>query len=168
MLCEQCGLRPASVHLTKVVNGHMTQLHLCQSCAQGSGEFQMFPDPASLLQNLLANFVGQAAVQQPETSLRCPSCGFRFAEFRETGRLGCPSCYTHFREELEPMLRRLHGTTEHRGKLPRRRGGEHERTRRIQELRRELQQAVAREEFEQAAQLRDELRRFEATGGEAE
>lgn len=167
MLCENCGVQPVSVHLTKVVNGHMTQLHLCQACAQGSSEFPMFGDPAVLLQNLLANFVGQTELAQPETSPRCPSCGFRFSELRATGRLGCPNCYAHFQAELEPMLRRLHGTTEHRGKLPRRRGATHQRQRRIQELRSQLHQSVAREEFERAAELRDELRRLESQGGDA-
>lgn len=166
MTCEQCGLGPATVHLTKVVNGHMEQMHLCGSCAQQSGEFQLFPDPASLLQNLLANFVGQEQGPQPQTDVRCSSCGFRFSEFRETGRLGCPACYTQFRSELEPMLRRLHGTTEHRGKLPRRLGEVYEKSRRVQKLREELQQAVRNEEYERAAQLRDELKAVEAGGSQ--
>ncbi|MDA8346630.1 MAG: UvrB/UvrC motif-containing protein [Thermaerobacter sp.] len=164
MTCQECGLRPASVHLTKVVNGHVEQTHLCGTCAQQKGEFQFFTDPASLLQNLLANFVGQEQVAEPKTEVRCSSCGFRFSEFRETGRLGCPACYTQFRSELEPMLRRLHGTTDHRGKLPTRRGQAFERTRRIQALRDRLQQAVQREEYETAAKLRDELKAAEAGG----
>lgn len=163
-MCQECGLRPASVHLTRVVNGAVEQFHLCAACAQQKGEFQFFPDPASLLQNLLANFMGQEQVTEPKTDVRCPSCGFRFSEFRETGRLGCPACYTQFRSELEPMLRRLHGTTEHRGKLPRRRGQAHERSRRIQQLRERLQQAVQREEYEAAAKLRDQLKAAEAEG----
>ncbi len=166
MTCEECGLRPASVHLTKVVNGHVEQTHLCSVCAQQKGEFQFFPDPASLLQNLLANFVGLQQSVEPKTELRCSSCGFRFSEFRETGRLGCPACYTQFRSELEPMLRRLHGTTEHRGKLPKRRGQVYERSRRIQELRDRLQQAVQNEEYELAAALRDELKVAEAGGAQ--
>lgn len=166
MNCQECGLRPATVHLTKVVNGHVEQLHLCGSCAQQTGEFQLFPDPAALLQNLLANFVGQDQATTPQTDVRCSSCGFSFSEFRETGRLGCPACYNQFRAELEPMLRRLHGTTEHRGKLPRRRGEAFERSRRIQQLREELQHAVQSEQYEKAAELRDALKAAEAGGSQ--
>ncbi len=165
MQCQSCGLRPATVHVTRIVQGQVEQAHLCAQCAQESGEIDMLANPAALLQSLLANFAGQGQTLQTEKETRCPSCGFRFSEFRETGRLGCPSCYTHFRAELEPLLRRLHGTTEHRGKLPLRRGGAFERDRKLQTLRRDLQQAVAREEYEQAARLRDEIKQFESEGG---
>ncbi len=165
MQCQSCGLRPATVHVTRIVQGRVEQAHLCAQCAQESGEIDMLANPAALLQSLLANFAGQGQALQTDKETRCPSCGFRLSEFRETGLLGCPSCYAHFRTELEPMLRRLHGTTEHRGKLPLRRGGAFQRDRRLQTLRRELQQAVAREEYEQAARLRDELKQIEAEGG---
>jgi len=166
MQCQSCGIRPATVHLTRIVDGQVEQAHLCAQCAQESGEIAMLADPAALLQSLLANFAGAGGPELQTTQQTvCPTCGFRFGEFRTTGRLGCPDCYEHFRAELEPMLRRLHGTTEHRGKLPRRRGGAFERDRRLGALRKDLQQAVAREEYEEAARLRDELRRLEAEGG---
>lgn len=165
MQCQSCGLRPATVHVTRIVQGHVEQAHLCTQCAQETGEIEMLTNPGALLQSLLANFAGHGQALQTETETRCPSCGFRFSEFRETGRLGCPSCYAHFRDELEPMLRRLHGTTEHRGKLPLRRAGTFQRDRSLQLLRRDLQQAVAREEYERAAQLRDEIKKLEAEGG---
>jgi protein arginine kinase activator len=165
MQCQSCGLRPATVHVTRIVQGQVEQAHLCAQCAQESGEINILANPAALLQSLLANFAGQGQAFQTETEMRCPSCGFLFNDFRETGLLGCPSCYAHFRSELEPMLRRLHGTTEHRGKLPHRRGGAFERDRHLQAMRRELQQAVGREEYEQAARLRDEIKQLEAEGG---
>ena len=165
MQCQSCGLRPATVHVTRIVQGNVEQAHLCTQCAQLSGEIETLANPAALLQSLLANFAGQGQALQTEKETRCPSCGFRFGEFRETGRLGCPGCYAHFRGELEPMLRRLHGTTEHRGKLPLRRGGAFQRDRHLQTLRRDLQQAVAREEFERAAALRDEIKQLEAERG---
>jgi len=165
MQCQSCGLRPATVHVTRIVQGQVEQAHLCAQCAQETGEIDMLANPAALLQSLLANFAGQTQMPQTQTEASCPSCGFRFSEFRETGRLGCPSCYAHFHGELEPMLRRLHGTTEHRGKLPRRRGGAFERDRSLQTLRRDLQQAVAREEYEEAARLRDRIKELEAEGG---
>ena len=167
MLCEDCQRRPATVHLTKVMGGQVEQLHLCTECARERGEMQFFSDPASLMQNLLANFVGtQQAEAEAEKVPACPTCGFGFGEFRATGRLGCPACYAHFRGQLDPILRRLHGTTDHRGKLPARRGVEYRRNRRLGELREHLQRAVSREEFEEAACIRDELRALEA-GGDA-
>ena len=165
MQCQSCGLRLATVHVTRIVQGHVEQAHLCTQCAQETGEIEVLANPAALLQSLLANLAGQGQTLETETETHCPSCGFRFSEFRETGRLGCPGCYVHFRGELEPMLRRLHGTTEHRGKLPLRRGGTFQRDRRLQLLRRDLQRAVAREEYESAARLRDEIKQLEAEGG---
>ena len=164
MQCQSCGLRPATVHVTRIVQGQVEQAHLCAACAQENGEIEI-ANPVALLQSLLANFAGQGPTLKTETEKRCPSCGFRFSEFRETGRLGCPSCYGNFRDELEPLLRRLHGTTEHRGKLPARRGGAFQRDRRLQALRRDLHEAVAREEYERAAALRDEIRQLEGERG---
>lgn len=163
MLCQECKRRPATVHLTKVMGDEIEQMHLCAECAREKGEVQFFADPATLMQNLLANFVG---MQPPEIEqvAACPTCGFQFAGFRASGRLGCPSCYAHFRSQLEPILRRLHGTTDHRGKLPVRRGGQYRRSRQVAQLQEHLQRLVAREEFEEAARIRDQLRALESGG----
>ncbi|EQD50483.1 UvrB/UvrC protein, partial [mine drainage metagenome] len=142
MLCQECHSRPATVHLTKVIGDEVEQLHLCAECAREKGELQIFTDPAALMQNLLANFVGFQPVEVQEVPA-CPTCGFGFGEFRATGRLGCPSCYAHFEAQLKPILRRLHGTTDHRGKLPARRGDQYRRGRQMAEIKERLTRAVA-------------------------
>lgn len=163
MFCQECKTRPATVHLTRVIGDEVEQMHLCAQCAREKGELQFF-DPATMIQNLLANFVSVQQVEVQEVP-PCPTCGFSFGEFRASGRLGCPACYAHFHKQLEPILRRLHGTTDHRGKLPARRGVHHRRGQKVAQLKELLAHAVAHEEFEEAARLRDELRSLESGGG---
>ena len=93
--------------------------------------------------------------------VQCPRCGLLYSAFRETGRLGCAECYTAFQFQLRPLLRRIHGDTRHRGKVPARDGEGAVRSRQIQRLHDELQRAVEREEFEHAAAIRDEIKRLE-------
>jgi protein arginine kinase activator len=92
----------------------------------------------------------------------CPRCGLQYSSFKETGRLGCSECYKAFQNQLKPLLRRIHGDTRHRGKSPMRGGAAGAPQRHVQRLHDELQRAVEREDFERAAQIRDEIRRFEA------
>ncbi len=94
--------------------------------------------------------------------VQCPRCGLAYSGFKETGRLGCAECYGAFQFQLRPLLRRIHGDTRHRGKVPARGGEGVARSRQIQRLHDELQRAVEREEFEHAASIRDEIRRLEA------
>ncbi len=99
----------------------------------------------------------------------CPMCGISFYEFRNHGRLGCPHDYVHFEHELEPLIANIHGDSEHKGKVPRHGAtGTDEQTELIR-LRREMKEAVEREDYEQASKLRDSIRRMEqAARGEAE
>ncbi len=94
--------------------------------------------------------------------VQCPRCGLQYSSFKETGRLGCSECYTAFQFQLRPLLRRIHGDTRHRGKTPAHGSAGAERSRQIQRLHDDLQRAVEREEFEKAAQVRDEIRKLEA------
>ena len=104
--------------------------------------------------------------------LTCPNCGMSYADFQQTGKIGCSVCYGTFRRQLEPLLRRIHGTSTHSGKIPRRSGGTLELKQEIKRLRGELKEKVAQEEYEEAARLRDEVRALEQKlsakeGGEA-
>ncbi len=94
--------------------------------------------------------------------VQCPRCGMLFSAFKETGRLGCAECYSAFQFQLRPLLRRIHGDTRHRGKVPARDGEGASRFRQIHRLHDELQRAIEREEFEHAAGIRDEIQRLEA------
>ena len=94
-------------------------------------------------------------------AVQCPRCGLLYSAFRETGRLGCADCYSAFQFQLRPLLRRIHGDTRHRGKVPAHDGEGASRSRQVQRLYDELQRAVDREEFERAAEVRDEIKRLE-------
>jgi protein arginine kinase activator len=158
--CQVCGARPATVHLTDIVQAQKKELHLCEGCAEGQ---QLVQDKQlnlpAILQALLGQHVGP---QTGELARRaCPACGIRFMEFRAQGRLGCPHDYDVFRDGLEPLLRRIHRAVKHAGKAPRR-GGAAGRGAELLELRRRLRAAVDAEEFEEAARIRDLLRKREA------
>ncbi len=160
MKCQFCS-KPATVHLTDIVNNQKKELHLCTSCAEN----QQFLKQQDLnLPAILQTLIGQHLGQQTDALARltCPACGIKYMEFRAQGRLGCPHDYAVFREGLEPLLQRIHRASRHLGKAPRRilppaRPAE------LVELRRRLQAAVEAEAFEEAARLRDLLRQKEAT-----
>lgn len=152
MKCEHCGARPATVHLTKIVNKQVVTLHLCEACERAQELIPDGPGPALNLPALLSLLMGQAPA-----ALTCPACGLKYAVFKAEGRLGCPTDYDAFRTALEPLLARIHRGTAHAGKVPRAAAGRAERA----ALRKLLAAAVASENYEEAARLRDRIRQKE-------
>jgi protein arginine kinase activator len=169
MKCDRCD-NPATVHLIEIVNGKKIEKHLCEQHAVEEGvQVKVTNAP---INELLEKFVlkhsggGEPAVRPSS----CENCGMTYAEFRKRGLLGCPQCYDVFKPQLEILLKRAHeGANEHVGKIPARAGADELRQQRLMQLRRELEQAVAAEQYEKAAKLRDEVRQVETgEGGEAE
>ncbi|NLY91928.1 MAG: hypothetical protein GX081_10055 [Firmicutes bacterium] len=170
MWCERCKQRPATVHITKVVNNYKTESHLCAACAQESGidpgkELGFLFEPEFSFHNLLAGLLENEVGSQQEgfspyleTTEKCPTCGLTFTDFRKIGFLGCANCYRIFSDYLEPLLRRVHGNITHTGKVPKRTGGKVRLKKEIEDLRRKLQDAIRREAYEEAAKLRDEIK----------
>lgn len=159
MVCEKCHERPASVHITRIINNEKTEMYLCQECArevQPQWDFSLPKFLASLL-----DYEPGFNFGIPQTE-RCEQCGLTYDQFHQTGRLGCPACYRYFTSRLEPLVHKIQGSTRHRGKVPRRGGGALRLEREIEILRTQLQELVAKEEFEKAAQLRDRIRDLEA------
>jgi protein arginine kinase activator len=156
--CQFCS-NPATVHLTDIVNNQKKELHLCQSCAESQHliKHQELNLPA-ILQALIGQHVGQPTDELAR--LCCPACGIKYMEFRAEGRLGCPHDYRVFRAGLEPLLQRIHRAQRHLGKAPRRRYPADKHLELV-ELRRQLQEAVTAEKYEEAARLRDLLRQRE-------
>ena len=159
-LCQSCKQNPATIHYTEIKGPEkVRELHVCEACAQSQG---MTAGPIlAALPPMLA-----ALVKSPKSpgapAPRCPTCGISFAEFREKGRLGCPNDYDFFQEHLDPLLEKIHGSSEHKGRLPRGSGPEAgRRNDSLLRLRRELQQAVKAEQYESAARLRDVIRQLE-------
>ncbi|HUE77462.1 MAG TPA: UvrB/UvrC motif-containing protein [Longimicrobiales bacterium] len=163
MLCDHCGENEAVIHLTQIVDNEMGTFHLCERCAADKG---VEPEPGTVnfpLTDFLAQ-MSQEPRTQPSTDAACEYCGLTLKDFKKTGRLGCPHCYVTFDSHLRGLLRRLHGGTQHVGKvyLPPD-SSEAERGERLSRLKRKLDRAVAGEDFERAAQIRDQIREMEAT-----
>lgn len=179
MLCEKCKKRTATVFYNENINGKTRSYSLCAECAaqlREKGELQditsmagSFADPFSALHDdLFGGFFGIPAILSVQPEKKCPVCGASYDEISRSGKVGCPDCYTTFREELSGLIRSVHGTTTHTGSVPSRHRAKRERTERLKELKKELQTAVEKEEYERAASIRDEIRALENTNGKGE
>jgi protein arginine kinase activator len=163
MLCDECHERDAVLNLTQIVKNAVTQLHLCEKCAAERGIEATVSMPTHPLGAFL-DAVQQQAVQHPGDAARCANCGTSLKDFRASGRLGCAQCYSAFEHSLRDLLRRVHGNAQHVGRryeVPN--PALLERDANIGALRTRLQLAIEREEFETAAQLRDQIRTLELT-----
>jgi protein arginine kinase activator len=163
MMCHSCGSEKAVVHLTQIVDNEMRTLHLCERCAAEKG-LETTPVPENFpLSDLLAQ-LGRDERSKPDegATSACSFCGLTLQQFRETGRLGCPHCWSTFEGHLRGLVRRIHGGSQHLGKVylspdP----SVSEREKRVESLRRKLLRAVEVEDFERAAEIRDEIRDME-------
>lgn len=125
MLCQNCQKRPANVHFTQVTNSKKTELYLCDQCAREKGQTGLgSPINISDLLSGLMNFgSGGTHAAKEAAEEYCEICGMSFEDFRKTGKMGCSNCYRIFGDRLKPIMKRLHGNTEHTGKVPDRYAG---------------------------------------------
>jgi protein arginine kinase activator len=168
MKCQHCE-KPATFHITEITGAdeeerEVQEVHLCEICFRdyiAQPEEPVEP-AASLLGALAQQFkIGKTAEKLAKLDAQtCPVCGISFQEFRQVGRLGCPHDYQAFGSELEPLLLNIHGATEHKGKRPKR--GASQQQGDLLRLRREMQEAIEREDYERASELRDEIRGMES------
>jgi len=166
MLCDVCKKQEATVHFTEIINGKVTKHHLCEKCAKKLGldwESPFAPSHFSLA-DLLSGFIDLPTSpeigRKLKAPLKCPNCGATYKDFKETGRLGCSECYTTFSAELLPLLQRLHGATQHVGKIPSTYIMDKTSQKILSKLQKELERAVAKEEYEKAAVLRDKIKKL--------
>jgi len=165
MTCMICKKQPATVHMTDIKDGKKQEFHICQECAQNQGIIVTAQDA---LASLLKKF-GQAATDEIEQipDIQCANCGGTYEDFRKRGRLGCANDYEAFREPLDVLLARIHGAQAHVGKSPKPagEGGGEDRAKAtaaaVARLKQELDRAVSAEQYERAAQLRDEIHSLE-------
>jgi protein arginine kinase activator len=148
--------------LTKIVNGHKKETHLCTSCAESKELLQQQDlNLSAILQSVIGPHIG--ALTDDLARLTCPECGIKYMEFKAEGRLGCPNDYQVFQKALEPLLQRIHRSTRHAGKHPRHGRRSVAWHTEVVSLRQQLREAVDTENYEEAARLRDLLRQKEAT-----
>ncbi|ANA79697.1 UvrB/UvrC protein [Paenibacillus vortex V453] len=168
MVCQECGKRPATLHFTKIVNGEKTEFHFCETCAREKGELIPGTSNGFSIHSLLSGLLdldpsgkGQTPGAKMAQTLQCEECGMTYSQFSKLGRFGCSSCYKYFSDRLDPLFKRVHGGTSHVGKVPKRTGGRIQIKRQIDELKKELQFRIVQEEFETAAEIRDQIRELE-------
>ncbi len=167
MLCDICGKNPATVHLTEIIDEQMNELHLCEDCArQKSAQMeQQFG-----LSDLLAGMVEVEKPPNPKeieaVGVKCKNCGLAYADFKKIGRLGCGECYTAFKKYLGPLLKRIHGLSQHAGKSPLKITRSLKKKIDSQGLRERLQKAIETEAFEEAAGIRDQIKELEKKASE--
>lgn len=152
--CKNCK-KEKTIFFTQIIDGKIKKFDLCADCPHA----QAVNDPAGFG---LAEQLTAAGVEMDEadagTSTACPNCGFTVADFRKTGRLGCPECYTTFAHTIESVIRPMHRGTRHKGRVPQKLKEELALRTKLQEMEKELDKAVQREDYETAATLRDKLR----------
>jgi protein arginine kinase activator len=167
MKCDFCNNK-ATVFLTQLIEGQMKKVCLCDVCAKERG----VTDPTGFsLADLLLGGVGGAGVGttvQTKTKTaahgsgrKCPSCGFTLDDLRKVRRFGCADCYDTFSEEVTQILQGMHKGLSHVGKVPAGSMARQALRQRLDDMRSRLDQAVAAESYEEAAGIRDEIRKLE-------
>ncbi len=158
MFCNKCGKNPAVVHYTQVINNNVMELHLCEPCAKKQGLFMQKHFSVS-------DFLGSITDGKADKSsgivkvLKCSECGMTFEDFRKNGRLGCAHCYATFKNSLKNILKRIHGSETHVGKIPI--VEESADNAKLIKLKESLKNAVEKEEYEKAAEIRDKIKKLE-------
>ena len=177
-LCQCCNQREAKIHFTELKDGKKTEMHLCDVCAQEKNMVVAFP---SLLSTLMTGGGDAPAGESDAVPSVCPRCGLAYTDFKAKGRLGCPTCYDAFAAVLIPLLEKVHNASKHTGKAPPHEPSpdlevptpvaaaeesmiEEPTIEEAERLRRELAVAIESEEYERAAELRDEIRALDSTG----
>lgn len=168
MLCEECKVNEATYTISVVVGGEVTTRHLCGDCMAKMNSDLQSGNIKSLLSSILSAITGNDTPESHQPEIVCPRCHTTFSQFTKSGHLGCPKCYEAFHEQLQPMLLQIHGRVQHAGRQPLN-TFEAQRQRTLQEeLTRQMEQAVAQEDFETAARLRDQLREIAAKEADAQ
>ncbi|AEI46049.1 UvrB/UvrC motif-containing protein [Paenibacillus mucilaginosus] len=166
MLCQECGKKQATLHFTKILNGEKTEFHICETCAREKGELIPGTPNGFSIHNLLSGLLdfepsAHSTVANKAQPSRCEHCGLTYGQFSKVGRFGCSECYKYFGDKLDPLFKRVHGNTVHIGKVPKRSGGLIKYKREIDQLKKDMLIRIENEEFEQAAQIRDQIRELE-------
>lgn len=159
MVCDQCKSRKAHVHVVQTVKGKTIERYLCDVCAV---EFQAEESPFSFSVHEFLKGIyydhHQIGEQDRDKPLKkCPGCGQTYGDYQRSGLFGCPECYRAFRLVLVPLTKRIQGNVQHVGKIPIKLERVHRFQRKKQLLQSALKDAVQKEAYEKAAELRDQI-----------
>ena len=168
MLCQHCNHNEATTHVKSNINGKVTEYMLCADCAEKMGYGNLFSDFHTEFGSLLGSFFSSALPARTGAT-RCPVCHSTYNDIADSGKVGCANCYETFFDELMPTIRRVHGNTEHTGRRPKAFHSPKEiKEEKVQQsenkadkLKAELDEAIKTQNFERAAEIRDELKGME-------
>lgn len=181
MLCQNCGKNQANIKYTQIINGVKKEMALCETCAEKMGidnvKINMPISFSNFLGDLLEGYNETIPSFVKETRNQCTSCGELYNDFIETGLLGCPECYNMFDEKLDSVLKNLQGHTKHVGRKPLNisekmdnigQNSKHEenvvlekKDNELEKLQADLSRAIKEERYEDAAVIRDEIKKLE-------
>ncbi len=186
MLCDNCGKREANVRYSENINGKVRELNLCEECSQKLGIGHMDFSMPMDFSNFFGDFMEEFA--KPEwmpllnevKTLTCDNCGYTFDDIVNTGKLGCGNCYDVFEAKLDPIIKKIQGANRHVGRIGKiidnnidKKVNKNEETvkentvktnkaeNNLEELQRSLKEAIKEERYEDAAKLRDEIKKLE-------
>lgn len=166
MICQHCQKHPATTHIKRTVNGKTTEMYVCSECAAKQG-LDMFSGSAAMdVGNLFGGLFAAPSLRDPDERERCTSCQKSFREIVQSGIVGCPDCYIQFYERLQPSIQRIHGKTTHVGKIAACGSPQIRKKRELAHLKEELTKALALQEYERCAQLRDQIKELEGESHE--
>lgn len=161
MTCNICGVNESTIHLTEIINNQMIEVHLCESCAQEKGtDFKTHFSFGDLLAGLSDVDKGLLSSISEEDST-CSACGETYEDFTKSGRLGCASCYVAFSKLLSPLIKRVQRSTNHIGKKPSRIPRDLRSSHDLRLSQDRLAKAIQAEDFEEAARVRDEIKKIQ-------
>jgi protein arginine kinase activator len=158
MICNVCGTKEATIHLTEIVNGHTAEVHICESCAEEKGtEFKTYFNFGDLLAGVpgLEKMTGASG---KKITLVCKDCGMNYEDFAKNGRLGCAGCYASFQKPLSVVIKQVQRSGAHVGKKPSRIPKDTRSVHDLRQLQEQLRKSIQEEAFEEAARLRDEIK----------
>lgn len=175
MLCENCGKNYANVKYTQIINGVKKEISVCEECSKKLGidhlNFDMPIDFSSYLGEFFGGYENTdlLPIIKEEKQLKCPSCEMTFEEFINDGKFGCQECYKTFKEKIDTLLKDIHGANRHIGRLGKinenvklkKEKIETKEDDKLTKLKKELKQAIKEEKYEEAAKIRDEIKKLE-------
>ena len=188
MLCDNCGKREANVRYTENINGKVKELNLCEECSKKLGIGQMDFSMPMDFSNFFGDFIEEFT--KPEwmpllsnvKTLTCNNCGYTFDDIVNTGKLGCPNCYEVFESELDPIIKRIQGTNRHVGRIGKiidnkidekygkgkkeQDSNKKEGKTKLEQLQEDLKTAIKEERYEDAAKIRDEIKKCNGCNGD--
>ena len=156
MKCEKCHINEATVFITQNINGVSREMNLCETCAETYE--QPISDEALSFQQFLSGFMESGKSATSSSVVMCPRCGMSLKDFKKYSKVGCAQCYETFEDHLTPVVKRLHGTVHHTGKVPGRIGQEVQSKKLLEQYESQLKIALMKEDYEKAAIYRDKIR----------